>query len=357
MTIKNKFSLLICLLFLIAGISFQELFSLKFYFSLLITTLTGVIAFLFLRKNFKAIFICSIFFFTGTIILNYQKNSYEFLQKKLENKIINIKAKVINKEINKFGKIKEEILLKIIATNDKSLINTNFNIILYLYTNTNIEHNQILLIKNLKIKNLNKKTGFKYYLIKEDINATIFAKKIDYEIIENQKNFIAKKIYEFKKNLFINLKNKINNANFGYFSSIFLGYKKEPISNQEKNLFNIWGISHYLARSGLHIVLFILIWQLILSLIPINLNFKNIILLLLVLLYTILSWSSISLLRAFYAFVFIQAGNLLNQQTKYLHLLSLTCLITLLLNPIQLFFVDFQLTYGLTFTLILIKEM
>ena len=356
MTIKNKFSLLIYLLFLIAGISFQEILYPKFYITLSIIVNISIVFIIFNKKNYKKILIYATIFFIGTLILNYQKNNYQYFLEKLENKTLDLNVTVLNKETNKYGKIKEELLLRITNTNNLEINNKKFNIILYLYSNSDIQYGQSLLIKNIKIKNFHKKPNFKNYLIKENISATIFAKNINYTILKTDNNSLSGKIYRFRKKIFENLKSKINTNNFSYFSSIFLGYKKEPINSQEKNLFNIWGISHYLARSGLHIVLFILIWQILLSLIPINLNFKNLFLLFLVLVYVFMSWTSISLLRAFYAFLLIQLGNILSQPTKYLHLLSLTCIITLLLNPIQLFFVDFQLTYGLTFTLILIGE-
>ena len=66
-------------------------------------------------------------------------------------------------------------------------------------------------------------------------------------------------------------------------------------------------------------------------------------------LYFILSWPSISFIRAFLIFLFTKYCNLHRHPTHFMHILLLTCCIVLLINPLQLFFLDFQLSFFLTF--------
>ncbi|MBD3272914.1 hypothetical protein GF385_00995 [Candidatus Dependentiae bacterium] len=164
-------------------------------------------------------------------------------------------------------------------------------------------------------------------------------------------NPIKQFIYKARQKIYFKIKQKLNKKSFCYFSSIFLGNKKTNISAQQKNIFNIWGISHYLARSGLHIIIFIIIWKIILNLIPIPIRIKNIFLFLTLLIYLALSWPSLSFLRAFFIFILYMIGILFNKQTNFSHILIVICILILIKNPIQLFFLDFQLTFFLTFAL------
>jgi hypothetical protein len=55
----------------------------------------------------------------------------------------------------------------------------------------------------------------------------------------------------------------MNTNTFALFSSLFLGNRtaiKQDLEEQ-KPLFKVWGISHFLARSGLHLLIFIMLLQ------------------------------------------------------------------------------------------------
>lgn len=297
-----------------------------------------------------------IFFFIGSILLIIQKQNYKKQVDLISNKNINIICTIINKETNNHSRIKEEITLetkKIILLSSKQKYTTKLKIKFYSYIRTKLNTGQLIIIKNIFIKNKNIKPDFKKYLIKENIIATIFGNHFDYEIIKENKNSLRTKIANLKRNIYLKLKNKIGKKSFAYFSAIFLGKKKEEISYKDKNEFNRWGISHYLARSGLHIAIFILIWQILFSFLPLNIKFKNILISLIVITYISLSWKTVSILRAFYVFIFFQISKLTDRRSNFIQILSLVCFILLVINPIQLFFLDFQLTFLLTFSLAL----
>jgi competence protein ComEC len=152
---------------------------------------------------------------------------------------------------------------------------------------------------------------------------------------------------------------KMSKKTSAFFSSLFLGYKK--VDEREMSLlkehFKWWGISHYLARSGLHMVIFSFVLHLFLRVIPITFLYKQIILLVLSLLYFFLSFPSVSFNRAFLTFLLFKMCILTQQQTHPLHLFTLTTFIILLINPWQLFFLDFQLSFGLTFALIWLNHL
>ena len=146
---------------------------------------------------------------------------------------------------------------------------------------------------------------------------------------------------------------KLSPTTFTLFASIFWGKKELDAyyMNPIKEQFKIWGILHYLARSGLHVLLFVILWAWLLAWLPLPFAIKQIILTLLIMSYHLLSWPSVSFMRSLVMFLCYKACCIYNLQINVLHLLALTCMGILLINPFQLFFLDFQLSFGLTFAL------
>ncbi len=132
-------------------------------------------------------------------------------------------------------------------------------------------------------------------------------------------------------------------------SPMFFGIKAHGDTDSDQFLFT--GTSHLLARSGLHVALCLLLWRFLLGVLPIPLFMQNLLLLCFALLYGALTRPSISFLRGLAIFVLYTAGSLLGRRLQFLHLLTFCCLCILLWNPYHLFFLDFQLTFGITFAL------
>ena len=351
MKINNKIPLLLPLVFLLLGIIYQEVIPSNFYFIFI----PIIISLSILIKSKNKIFAYSFIFLSGALLLQNQKNENLDILKKIENKKIDILATVTNKENINSNNIKEEILLKVKSLKQNNQYEpANFNLLCYTYTSTNMIPGQEVKIKDIEIKKTGKNkqnNPFRYFLLKNKVLSSFFAKRLNYNIISKNINPIKQFIYKIRKKTFQRIKNKLSKETFPYFSSIFLGNKKENISSKQKNIFNVWGISHYLARSGLHIVIFIIIWQLIFNFIPIPLKTKSLFLLIVSMIYLAFSWPSLSFMRAFFIFILYNISKIFNKQANFLHILTTICILILINNPIQLFFLDFQLTFALTFAL------
>ena len=194
---------------------------------------------------------------------------------------------------------------------------------------------------------------FKKFLIRENVNATIFTDFFNYELLNKKPPTFLQKLNSYKQSIFERLKEKINNKIFFIFSSIFLGKKiaNKKLSDKYKNSFKLWGLSHYLARSGLHLIIVILLLEILCSLLPIPFFIKQLILLCFGIGYSCLTWISVSFSRALSSFVLYKICLISNLSVSFLNILCLVSLITLLCNPILLFFLDFQLSFGITFAL------
>lgn len=196
--------------------------------------------------------------------------------------------------------------------------------------------------------------SFNDYLTKENIHASFFLLTKKQIFLKNRPDqSYARIFWNLREKTYQRIKQKLSPLSTAFLGLLFLGKKKFNETDSLRNLFNEWGLAHYLARSGLHIVLLMSIWSFLLAFIPLNLWIKRFFLVAISIIYACLSWTSTSFFRALWVFMLASMGKLIWQHVNILHLLSLICLIMLILNPINLFFLDFQLTFCLTLALLL----
>lgn len=211
----------------------------------------------------------------------------------------------------------------------------------------------IIYLEDCTFSKHNPNIGFNDYLIKSGINGTLFTHHLKYTLLQRPAYSWQRWIAALRKDLFDRVRHKMSEANAAFYSSLFLGncqtYKQ--YLKGMKTQFGIWGLSHFLARSGLHLVLFIYVWHLLLAYIPIRSRYKYILMLLLNTIYLLLSWSSLSFMRSFASLCFYYLAHIWQQQPSTLHSITLITCGCLIMNPMQLFFLDFQLSFGLTFAL------
>jgi len=234
----------------------------------------------------------------------------------------------------------------------------NFNVLSYSKKASNAHVGDTVFIKKVIIRPptfpaVHGNPTYNDFLLKENLIAALFLMgSWQCRVLTRPDWNINRWLWDWRHTVYKKMEEKLSPVAQQYCGLMFLGNKQQPSIDSMRTAFNRWGLAHYLARSGLHIVLFIIMWTLLLRLVPIHLRFKRLLLILLCIAYDLLSWSSIPFARAYYVFLLMQAGHLLGRAVNFLHLLTLTCLVILLLNPMQLFFLDFQLSFALTFTLV-----
>jgi len=191
------------------------------------------------------------------------------------------------------------------------------------------------------------------YQIREQMCAAVFISKPYYTILDRPTISFKRWIYQTKQTILKNSEQKLSSHTFLFFSSLFLVnrlYVKKKLEDINEQ-FKQWGIFHFLARSGLHLALFIIMWQAILRYIPVPFTTKTILLIVLSIIYALFSWSSTPFTRSFLLFLCNKSCLLAHTSYNLLHYLTLICFCFLLYCPMYLFFLDFQLTFGITFTL------
>ncbi len=207
-------------------------------------------------------------------------------------------------------------------------------------------------LDNIKIST-KAKSSFSGYLKKEGLHATTFLSWNAQSILHHPTYSLARTLHQIKYAILDNIRQKSSMQATTLISTIFFGNRLYVKQNylKLKDLFCNWGIIHFLARSGIHLIIFVLFLQFFLGRIPAPFLAKQIILLCLTGLYTALSWQSISFARAYFSFVWYKYCHLIGLQINMIHIITMLGCLFLLFNPMLMFFLDFQLSFGITLVL------
>lgn len=365
-----------CLIGLITGILSHIYIKINLYLLPIFVIFIILILLYFKKLNFKNIIlslITSASFIVGFARAYLINKNYTNTIEEISNKVINIYGLIyLKQENNDTRYFKNTIFIKadkiLIKNNDnsnKNLIKINYMIKLS-YPNLDSSYSNIskiasgnyIKIKNVKINNKNKNSNFQ---ISQNCLANLFLSKINFKMINKDFNIIEHnwiKIITIRQNLLNKLGKKLTRTTKAMFNYIFLGRQENNSAiNKIKQYMTYWGINHYLARSGLHLVLIIYIWSFILKIMPIGYIFKKIVLIFLSILYTLLTIKSISFNRALLTVIVHNLCDLCKIPINYIHVINLICIISLLLNPYRLILLDFQLSFILTFVIYHIQEL
>ncbi len=229
---------------------------------------------------------------------------------------------------------------------------TSYRIQIYTKKKFHADIGDMIEMQNIALKKPSN-NSFYSYLMKEGVAATAFKDRVNMTILSHDSFSLSRYLFHTRESILKAFQQSLNRQTFSLFAAIFLG-ERELIKRNKESLegpFKKWGIVHYLARSGLHLVLIVSLCKFLLRCIPIAFMLKQIILLLAVLIYFFLTWPSISFIRALLIFFMYTYCLLSRTPNHFLHALLLCCFILLLINPLYILFLDFQLSFGLTFAL------
>lgn len=322
------------------------------------TSLTLLIIYLVFKQTswtHYLVFIC--LFFIGNFIYNHQLKSHNdfFLNLDKKEKYI-LTGTVDSFHELQFKKYARSLILKnVTLSKEQSSEIVCKNVRLGIYANNcqDLQVDDKICLSGISIKKPSS-TSYQQYLIKEGLITTVFLPNECKPGLRERPLFSIKRFIHNKKNEILTaLKFKMSNPVFTFFSSLFLGNKLNNFHYEKtKEQFKRWGLSHYLARSGLHLILFIFLWQLLFRCLPLAYLVKHLLLVSLVMLYCTLSWPSLPFIRSCMSYCFYVFYILTNQQVDSLHLLTLVTWLIVIFNPMHIFSLDFQLSFGLTGALI-----
>ncbi|AXK60750.1 ComEC/Rec2 family competence protein [Candidatus Chromulinivorax destructor] len=291
---------------------------------------------------------CCLFFFGSTRY--YQNREVYFSDSHLLEKKCNIIATVqeIMPRLDETEQICIILQVHQIEIHDKKYpVHKKIYLFLPYYTTVWLKSYQKISIKNIILKHPHS-SSYQEYLIRENVWAVAHQKKLFYTTVAKPTAF------QQQINLLASLPLLATQHNFSeltktLYLSIFCGKKiKSPTTNRMKKTFQYWGISHHLARSGLHLVILISLLSFLLACIPCSSSKKQLFILALLWIYYATTYSSVAFMRAFYMYTFYALCKQLFLPSNSIHILFLTAFFILTLNPHHLFFLDFQLSFSVT---------
>jgi hypothetical protein len=205
-----------------------------------------------------------------------------------------------------------------------------------------IQIGQWIKIYGIKLTQPKKEDDYRTYLLKEGIWASGF--------IYKEKFIVSKKLYStWYQKYFVYLSSYFNNHIDQLYNPLFLGKKEkniESITIQHQS--SCWGISHHMARSGIHLITILGLFGIIFHYARIFNRFRFLLYALFIIFYGLISVSSISFIRSF-CMIMIQMFTKFNGFIySGLHAYLLTAIILIHYNPVSIFFLDFQLSFGIT---------
>nr|WP_298791932.1 ComEC/Rec2 family competence protein [uncultured Allomuricauda sp.] len=163
----------------------------------------------------------------------------------------------------------------------------------------------------------------------------------------------AKTIFGIASNLREHIILKLKGKNFGkdelsVIQALLLG-QRDDISENTYNSYRDAGAIHILAVSGLHVGILLLFFQFLLTpleKLPKGKTLKLILIILLLWGYAVLAGLSPSIVRAVTMFTFVAYAMYLNRPTNSFNIVALSMFFILLLKPLFLFQVGFQMSYA-----------
>ena len=258
---------------------------------------------------------------------------------------INIKSEINIKQINIIGQI---INKKILENETELEIQGKEKILVKTKENYNLGDiieikGQIELPNNNTIPNL---FNYKKYLKSKKINMII--KPYSIKLIKQNNNLK----YKIKENL-INYINRFKTKQ--YLKTFILGDNSE-LEETIKTSYQINGISHLFAVSGMHLSLFSSTLLFILKKINKNETINYIIIIFFLIFFSFLTNYTPSILRALILYILTTLNKKLKLNIKTIYLLIIDLIILLIYNPFYIYNIGFIYSFTITASLILTSK-
>ncbi len=217
------------------------------------------------------------------------------------------------------------------------------------------EGDYILITKESKKIHFHQKKEFDLYLAKEQLWGWLYLKPEHCFLIHHNQTMLQGYFLNMRQNV-KTLYQSLQEPARTLYGALFLGIDKVLPQDPLKHVFNYWGIIHYLARSGLHIMLFVFLWKTIFYYFFGRKRNWIYFVAPFIFVYVLVTPGTVSFMRGVWSFLLLMMALLMQRPYHLPHLLVTLAALFLFYNPYILFFLDFQLSFGLTYTLLALQE-
>jgi len=298
---------------------------------------------------------CILFFIGGITRFFYEKRSYDELFSRSGHDRYTCTGRVQDITAYHHPYFKKRITVttdQLLCTTDQTFVYTRrAYLLLYVPEYVRYTINDEIIISDITLKKP-KSTTEAIRTMRSQIIACIFNAHPTYTVQRKPQHSIRHYLFEKRSEILSSVCAQLTTGTQSLYMSLFLGNKTDsPLPSKIVRSFSVWGISHHLARSGLHLIIFVWLWLLLLQIVPLPHTIKYIAIIFLGACYYLLSWPSISFDRAFLSFMLFTACLWHRTPLDSMHAISLVILFFLFSSPTYLFCLDFQLSFGLTYAL------
>ena len=352
------------MLFIILGIIVQfylNFWQIGFYNFLLVFLLLLIFLLVFKNKFLRTLTSFILFFFIGLFVVfcNDDRNFENYYNKHLSKKsFITLTIKKVLKPGNFYNKYEAEVskidsfktrgkvLVNIIKKDKKQLLKVENQI----YLSTNFKE----LIPPLNPHQFN----YKSYLAKQGIHHQLFVNTNEFLLLKKSNFSLLGLSAKFRKIIQNSLqKYSFSKDEFAVISALLLG-QRQDISKELITDYSRAGAIHILAVSGLHVGIILLILSFILK--PIEKIkhgkfLKAFLIVLFLWMFAFIAGLSASVVRAVTMFTFLAIGSSFHQKNVVWFSLISSMFFLLIVKPMFLFDVGFQLSYLAVFGIVWIQ--
>lgn len=149
------------------------------------------------------------------------------------------------------------------------------------------------------------------------------------------------------------LQKYINRKKAHTYLNIFILSNKNDLDKEVLNSYQVNGLSHLFSISGMHITLLLGTILKLLDKVSYNRYYKYILLIIILIIYMYLTDFTPSILRSGIMFILLTLNKLFNFKIKTKNIIMLTFIIIVLINPYYIYNLGFQLSYLISFYLII----
>lgn len=198
---------------------------------------------------------------------------------------------------------------------------------------------------------------YKGYLTRQGIHHQVFLKDKEFVQMENRSTFLGS-IARIRSSIQASLKEEgFSKDEYGVINALLLGQRQE-LSRELTNDYSRAGAIHILAVSGLHVGILLLLLSMIFKPLE-NVKYGKTLKLLMIVsflwFFAMLAGMSASVVRAVTMFTAVAVGLSLQRKNSVEFSLIFSMLVLLLLQPMFLFDVGFQLSYLAVFGIVIIQ--
>lgn len=185
-------------------------------------------------------------------------------------------------------------------------------------------------------------------IFQDRINNTIG----DIEVLSIEKSVIN----PVAANLHNYIRKKFENTRYNsLYVSLFTG-DRSFVTPDIKSFFQESGLIHFLSVSGMHIAILIVAFSMIVSIFPLPILARNIIIAGLILCLPLIVGFNPATLRAVIMGIIVVLSSLFNRKSNALNSLFVACFIILSVYPMHFFLVGFQYSFAATFGILILPK-